>query len=40
MVMTIHYDDLYVRDNGVWRFEERHVRTKWREDRPAGTWTG
>ena len=38
MVMSIFYDDTYVREEGRWRFEERHVRTQWREDRPAGSW--
>ena len=33
MVMTIRYDDRYVRSDGRWRFDERHVRLMWREQR-------
>jgi hypothetical protein len=34
IVFGIRYLDDYVRHQGAWRFDERHVVVRWREERP------
>jgi ketosteroid isomerase-like protein len=34
LVMAIHYEDRYRRQQGRWRFAERRLRLQWSEDRP------
>lgn len=33
LVMSIRYEDAYVRRGGLWRFAERRLRLDWSEDR-------
>jgi hypothetical protein len=36
LVMAVRYDDAFMREDGVWRFEQRELRLDWRDDRPVG----
>ncbi len=35
-VIAVRYHDLYVREEGEWRFAQRELRLDWRDDRPVG----